>query len=129
MRLPILLLTLAVMVSATIYWKHPVRDAKALVEHQLKLIIDAMYIQDIKLFEKLVNESYILVQPIIAMYSSEKSGYILSASKTADGSLIALARSTKDGHDSLYFKWELYAESPSGYKLVICGFCSVIGQY
>ncbi|KAF1768604.1 hypothetical protein GCK72_000416 [Caenorhabditis remanei] len=127
MRLKILLLTLAVMATATIYWKHPVKDANQEFEYQLKLITDALYIQDIELYEKLVDANIIGADAIISLYTTYKADYILSANKTADGDLIAIARSTVDGHDSPYFKWELNAESPSGYKMVECSFCSLMG--
>ncbi|KAF1768603.1 hypothetical protein GCK72_000415 [Caenorhabditis remanei] len=130
MRLPIFLLTLAVMATATIYWKHPVKDANQEFEYQLKLIADALYIQDIDLYEKLVDANIIVAQAIIIKYVNSKAEYIHSASKTADGGLIAVAESTTAVDERvkrIYFKWELNAESPSGYKLMVCSFCSLTG--
>ncbi|KAF1768605.1 hypothetical protein GCK72_000417 [Caenorhabditis remanei] len=125
MRLPILLLTLAVMATAmmvpstaTIYWKHPVRDANQEVKYQLKLITDALNNKDIELFEKLVNVFDGYAEPILGVYASE-AGYIVYASKTAEGGLYAMGRLVSLP-DRFTFKWELNAESPSGYKLVEC---------
>ena len=63
MRLPILLLTLAVMVTAmmvpstaTIYWKHPVKDAKAQAEYQLQYLMHALNMKDIELFKTLAYD-------------------------------------------------------------------------
>ncbi|EFP11378.1 hypothetical protein CRE_09643 [Caenorhabditis remanei] len=116
--------------TGTIYWKHPVNDAKAQAEYQLQYLIHALNMKDIELFKTL---AYDVVQatPIIKLYATGNTGYVMSASNII-GDRHLVATGNLEGTDvKLYFSWEKNAQSPSGYKLIACRACqlSECGRY
>ncbi|KAF1768639.1 hypothetical protein GCK72_000451 [Caenorhabditis remanei] len=105
MRLPILLLILAVMATATIYWKHPVKDARQQAEYQLQYLIHALNMKDIELFKTLAYD-VIQAQPIIKLYATGNTGYVMSASNII-GDRHLVATGNLEGTDiKFYFSWE-----------------------